>query len=257
MPNWDEMVFWLTNEGGFAIAPLAVGGVIALAIVLERSYRLWGQYDYRPSFFDPILLAMKQGHYEHAWSEFRKTDHLLGKLLVVCLENSQKSREGMESAVNLELQNTVPKIQAKLHYLQMIGGVATLLGLLGTIAGLIQSFDALTSADNQKEALATGISTAMGTTFVGLCLAIPCVMAYSVLNAKQNQILQKYQHALNTVIHYIYFGEAVVAAKRPSGRTKVREDQATSPSLKAHPSEISDEIKLDFLGGMRGHEHQR
>lgn len=212
MPTWDTIVTFLFKQGGFAVVPLLFMSLIAVGIIIERTYLQNRVYGYKKKFFDPILELIRQGNFNQAWKLCQQRRHPLSRIIVIALENSKRSQECMESAVNLELQKVIPAIQKRLPFLQMIGGVATLLGLLGTIQGLIQSFQSLSSADNQKEALSMGISAAMDTTFYGLLVAIPCVIAFSILSTKQNAILQKYQEIINTVIHYIYFGDEVVAA---------------------------------------------
>ena len=87
----------------------------------------------------------------------------------------------------------------------MIGNVATLLGLLGTIQGLIQSFSSLAALDaaSKATALANGISTAMNTTALGLIVAIPCIVSFTILSNKERAILQKYDEVLSEVIHIV------------------------------------------------------
>jgi len=85
----------------------------------------------------------------------------------------------------------------------MIANVATLVGLLGTIQGLIIAFSSLATADpaNKAELLANGISTAMNTTAFGLIVAVPCIIAYTVLSNKENDIIQEYERTINEILH--------------------------------------------------------
>ena len=91
------------------------------------------------------------------------------------------------------MAETVPLYTKRLHYLSMLANVATLLGLLGTIHGLILSFQAVAQADPaQKQAmLASGIAVSMYTTALGLAVAIPAMVAYSFLISKQNELLEQ------------------------------------------------------------------
>ena len=90
------------------------------------------------------------------------------------------------------MSENVPLYTKRLHYLSMLANVATLLGLLGTIHGLILSFQAVASADPaQKQALlAQGISVSMYTTALGLAVAIPAMVFFSFLTSRQNSLIE-------------------------------------------------------------------
>lgn len=109
--------------------------------------------------------------------------------------DSGKTGQDLESAINNAFDEaglqTIPKIEAGLFWLDIIAQTATLLGLLGTIAGLIQSFDALaTAAEAEKSTLLTqGIAQAMGTTFYGLMVAIPTYFIKGSLQARAKKII--------------------------------------------------------------------
>lgn len=248
MSTWDTVVTFLFKQGGFAIVPILLLSLIAVGIIFERAYLQIKVFKYKPGFFDPLLEQVRQWNFNEAWKQCQLKRHPLSHLIAVILENSHKSQPAVESLVDLELQKVVPKVQRRLHYLQMIGGVSTLLGLLGTIQGLIQSFRSLASADNQKEALAMGISAAMDTTFYGLLVAIPCVVAFSILNSRQNTILLKYQETINTVLHFIYFG----GENQPQQETKPGgvplSPQDTQPDMNKPQLDIGAEIDRAFMG---------
>ena len=86
----------------------------------------------------------------------------------------------------------VPKLSKRLNYLALIANIATLLGLLGTIAGLQISFSSLASVDAAQKAamLAKGISAAMNTTAFGLIIAVPCMALYTMLNNRQQELVK-------------------------------------------------------------------
>ena len=104
------------------------------------------------------------------------------------LERSDRDDEGIYTGLDIALSEVIPALGKRLGYLAMIANVATLVGLLGTILGLIQSFEAVASADpaNKSEMLANGISLAMNTTALGLSVAIPVMIFYAFLHARQN-----------------------------------------------------------------------
>ena len=150
---------------------------------------------------------MKSGDVRTALSLCHKTSHPLARILVPILNNPKQSREAMESAISVEVKKVAPNIQKRTGYLQMIGHVATLVGLLGTIQGLIISFSSLSgvSAAAKAELLATGISTAMNTTAFGLIVAIPCLVCFAALANKETRILQKYEEVIGEVLHALLY----------------------------------------------------
>jgi biopolymer transport protein ExbB/TolQ len=109
------------------------------------------------------------------------------------VERADRDEESIRKGMEISFSEILPKVTQRLGYLAMISNVVTLIGLLGTITGLILAFEAVANADPAKkgEMLAQGISLAMNTTALGLTVAIPVMMIYSVLHAKQNKILNE------------------------------------------------------------------
>ncbi len=113
--------------------------------------------------------------------------HIIKNILL----RSERDEESIKNGMEIAFAEVLPKITAKTNYLAMISNVTTLVGLLGTIIGLIMSFSAVAFADpSQKQSLLSeGISVAMNTTAFGLIIAIPVMFIFSILNSKQEQIL--------------------------------------------------------------------
>jgi biopolymer transport protein ExbB len=109
------------------------------------------------------------------------------------LEKADRDDDAIFQAHDIAMAETVPALTKRVHYLSMLANVATLMGLLGTIHGLILSFAAVATADpSQKQAmLAHGISVSMYTTALGLVVAIPAMVAYSFLISRQNQLVEQ------------------------------------------------------------------
>jgi biopolymer transport protein ExbB/TolQ len=109
------------------------------------------------------------------------------------LENAGNGAERIRNSIEETTLHTVPLIEKRTNYLAMIGNVATLIGLMGTIYGLILSFAAVGAPGidpSQKSTLlAQGISAAMNTTLSGLAIAIPCIIIFSFYHAKTQKII--------------------------------------------------------------------
>ncbi len=193
------------NDSPFMYIILGVS-ILAAALIFERFFVLTFCYTFKSNFFQKIIYGLKYDEdVKDALKLCRSTSHPLAATIGEVLKNVGASREVAESAAYVSIQKIIPKIQKRTNYIQMMANVATLLGLLGTIQGLIQSFSSLASADAASKAalLAKGISTAMNTTAFGLVVAIPCIVAFTILSNKEKAILQKYDEILTEVIHIV------------------------------------------------------
>lgn len=114
-------------------------------------------------------------------------------------------REELKTLVQEAAQLEVPKIERRLPSLATLAFVAPMLGLLGTVAGLIEAFNSMTNASGLTSSaeIANGIYQALFTTAAGLAVAIPCVIAYSYLNARVNGVLHDMERAGIEVVNLI------------------------------------------------------
>lgn len=200
------MMEFIRSGGEFMYVILGLS-VFALAIAIEKYYSFYVSYRYDEGFFQLILQHAKSGDLRSAGGLCYNTSHPLAKILLVMLNHHQSTKEALESVIGIEVKKLVPKIQRRTGYLQMIGNIATLVGLLGTIQGLILSFKSLAGATaaTKAELLAAGISTAMNTTAFGLIVAIPSVVCYTNLSNKESQILQKYEETISELLHILIY----------------------------------------------------
>jgi biopolymer transport protein ExbB/TolQ len=183
----------LTSNLGH-VFPILVAAVIAAAIVVERSVALFQRYPIHnlDGFFAKITEYVMAGKLAEAVA---LCDRYEGKPSAAVVKQALLRAHQPESLIENGLEITVSRatqaIQRRTQFLATIANVATLLGLFGTIAGLIASFQAVGSADAQQKAalLATGISTAMNATMLGLGVAIPCMVAFSFLMNRTNRLI--------------------------------------------------------------------
>ncbi len=113
------------------------------------------------------------------------------------LLKAARDEHEIKTALEITLIDCAGLVTQRIGYLAMIANVATLFGLLGTIMGLISSFEAVASADaaTKQSLLSAGISVSMNATALGLVVAIPAMIAYSVLNSKANRIMDDLEKA--------------------------------------------------------------
>lgn len=192
-------------DGGAFMWPILGVQILSLAFMLERYLTLTMNYGVKNSFFSRVKNMVKDGKIQEAYHYCMTTSHPLSKVISVILYNANSKQDVIESASNIEIQKVLPGIQKRTNYINMMANVATLLGLLGTIQGLIVSFTSIAGASPSEKSkiLAAGISTAMNTTAYGLVVAIPCIIVFAILTSMEDSILKKYDLIISEVKHLI------------------------------------------------------
>ena len=178
----------------FHVAPILIAGIFALAIILERFQTLFKAYAIGNSedFQSRIREFVSHGKVEDAVALCNRfSGKPSAELIKTAIRRAHQPEELIMNAIELERNKYAEKIQKRTSYLATIANVATLLGLLGTIAGLIESFAAVGHADPQQKAalLAGGISMAMNATMLGLGVAVPCMIVFSFFVNKANRLV--------------------------------------------------------------------
>src|SRR4051812_256657 len=176
------------------VMPIFVAGAIALAIAVERMVALFQTYPIRnlDAFFARISDLVMSDRIQEAVSV---CDQMPGKpsaqVVKLALMRAHQPEELIENGLGISVNKAAQAIQKRTQFLATIANVATLLGLLGTIAGLIASFQAVGTADASQKStlLANGISTAMNATMLGLAVAIPCMVMFSFLMNRTNRLI--------------------------------------------------------------------
>jgi len=175
-----ESVFDMVLNGGPLMIPIALCSVIALAFVVERSIHLRdGELGSR-RYGRGILDALSSGGPKAALDFSKRGSKPLGRVLAAGIERFQSPAFELEKAVEDAGAREVKRLNANLKPLVVVGMIAPLLGLLGTVWGMIEAFSsiALNSGLGKPELLAGGISQALITTAAGLTVAIPTQAAY-------------------------------------------------------------------------------
>jgi len=175
-----ESVFDMVLNGGPLMFPIALCSVIALAFIVERSIRLRdGELGSR-RYGKGILDALASGGPGAALDFCQRGSKPLGRVLSAGIERFQAPTIELEKAVEDAGAREVKRLNANLKPLVVVGMIAPLLGLLGTVWGMIEAFSsiAMNSGLGKPELLAGGISQALITTAAGLTVAIPTQAAY-------------------------------------------------------------------------------
>jgi biopolymer transport protein ExbB len=188
------------QDGGPFMYPIAIVLGIGLAIALERFLYLMNQTRVNRRDYDRILPLLKQ-HRERELAEVtRKSGSAMARIIADGMNrrSSSRRRSDIEYAMEEGLLEILPNIERRTPYLATFANIATLLGLLGTIIGLIAAFTAVANADPAEKAslLSSSISIAMNTTAFGLMVAIPLLLVHSMLQSKTAAIVESLEIAV-------------------------------------------------------------
>jgi biopolymer transport protein ExbB/TolQ len=187
------------QEGGLFMYPIAVVLGIGLAVALERWIYLTRTSAGNQLVWGRIVPMLKSGNFQQAAAFTRESRTAMGSVLSYGFDRirSARRREDIEQAMEESLMEVMPQLERRTHYLATFANIATLLGLLGTIIGLIQAFTAVSAANPAEKAnlLSSSISVAMNTTAFGLIVAIPLLLVHSVLASKTTRIVDSLEMA--------------------------------------------------------------
>lgn len=182
------------NEGGPFMWPILIILAVSIAVMLDRFiyYFIYCSSNSK-SLLPQLTSHISSNRSAEALNCLKKRNSPFYALLRTALSRFHEGasvnliEEGIEETSIKEL----PKLSRRLSYLSLFANIATLVGLLGTIAGLQQSFGSLSSANpaEKAEMLSAGIAQAMNTTAFGLVVAVPCMLLYTLFTNKQQQIL--------------------------------------------------------------------
>lgn len=183
------------QSGGAWIAPIIIALAIGVALTLERIVRLYFQYSIDgQSFMFEIQKHVLANDIDGAIRLCNGTrSAALPKVIKAGLQRAARDTDQIQNAIDAASLEVIPKLERRISYLSLIANIATLLGLLGTITGLIKAFNAVALADpGQRQAiLAAGISEAMNATAFGLVTAIFAMIAHSILSARAGRLLDE------------------------------------------------------------------
>jgi len=173
--------------------PILIVFAIGAAIATERYVTLDRIRRKNESMWNRLQPALNDGKFDEARELANSDDSTVSRLLSMGLarQGAVRRREDIEIAMEESMMEIIPQLEKRTAYVGLASSVATLLGLLGTIVGLIQAFTAVANANPAEKAdlLSASISVAMNTTAFGLIAAIPLIVTHSVLTAKTGEIV--------------------------------------------------------------------
>jgi len=232
--NTFDLIVNFFKQGGAFLYPIAAVFLVGLVVAVERfiyltrvsagNRRLWAQ-------LSPLIA---EGNFRKAMEVVEKTDSALSTIMRYGISRvaTAQRRDDIEKAMEESLIEVIPRLEKRTHYLATLANIGMLMGLLGTVIGLIHAFAAVASVNPAEKAsmLSASISVAMNNTALGLALAITLLLCHMYLETKTTELVDSLEVAsikfLNTVVEardqglnaYAHSAATAGAVARKSGR---------------------------------------
>jgi biopolymer transport protein ExbB len=194
---YSTVGFFVT--GGAFMYPILVVFAVGASIAIERYVTLTRVTARNQSLWSQVQPALVEGDFDRARKLTSEDDSTISRLLSMGLDRqgAVRRREDIEIAMEESMMEIIPQLEKRTPYVALASSIATLLGLLGTIMGLIEAFTAVANANPAEKAdlLSASISVAMNTTAFGLMVAIPLLVTNTVLTAKTSEIIDSLEMA--------------------------------------------------------------
>ncbi len=198
-------MFEMIIAGGWVMVPLIVCSVAAMAIVVERFVSLRQERIAPANLVSQILQVHQAGQLDARRIAVIRSASPLGRVLAAGLLNQRHSREVMKEAIEDVGRQVVAELERFLNALGTIAAISPLLGLFGTVLGMIKVFTAITAAGvGNPGVLAGGISEALITTAAGLAIAIPSLFFYRYLRARVDTLVLKMEEEALKLIEVLH-----------------------------------------------------
>ncbi len=179
--------------GGVFMYPILLVFAFGVAIAVERFVTLTLITSKNQAVWDKVQPLLDNGEFAQAREMTGKDESTISQVLNMglSLQGAVRRREDIEIAMEESMMEIVPRLEKRTPYVALASSIATLLGLLGTIMGLIQAFTAVANANPAEKAdlLSASISVAMNTTAFGLMVAIPLLVVHAILTSKTGDIV--------------------------------------------------------------------
>jgi biopolymer transport protein ExbB len=186
-------------SGGTFMYPILLVFAVGVAIAIERYITLTLVTNKNQAVWDKVQPLLANGEFEAAREMTDGDESTISQVLNMglSLQGAVRRREDIEIAMEESMMEIVPRLEKRTPYVALASSIATLLGLLGTIMGLIQAFTAVANANPAEKAdlLSASISVAMNTTAFGLMVAIPLLIIHAVLTSKTGDIVDSLEMA--------------------------------------------------------------
>jgi biopolymer transport protein ExbB len=198
------------QKGGLFMYPILLVFAVGMAIAMERWFQLTRIRNANHTMWKSLQPVLVKGEFDRARQMVNKDKSTISQMLAMGLarQGAVRRRDDIEIAMEESMMEIIPQLEKRTPYISLLSNIATLLGLLGTIMGLIEAFTAVANANPAEKAdlLSASISVAMNTTAFGLMSAIPLMLFHAKLTSTTGQIIDSLEmasvKALNTISNF-------------------------------------------------------
>lgn len=194
------------NEGGPFMYTILVLSIFSLAMIFRKAYHLWVRYRLaEDEITKAIYKQIETNNYARAIQYCNGKSHPLTAILKAGLMRANKSEKEIRRAIEVAAGAEISRFKRGVAFLPHLANISTMVGLLGTIRGLILAFSGMEGGDavKRQEALSTGIAIAFRATFFALSVAATLILAFVILHTKQTKMLEKMEHVVTSVVDMI------------------------------------------------------
>lgn len=193
-------IFSLFSKGGLVMYPLLACSLVVVAVFIERCAYLRAAQTDIAALLPELAAKLASGKWDEAAGLSAKAKGMAAAMLAQGLSSPVNDRQQLEQMLEASATRLVAKLRYRINFLDTIVTLAPLLGLLGTVTGMIQSFSVLTIKAGQPLAITGGVGEALVATAAGLCVAIIALVAHSYLTHRIEAIIADMEEAANSVV---------------------------------------------------------
>ena len=193
MPDTEMQIFNVIMKGGILMIPIGLCSIVALAIIIERFFSLRRASIDTREFMDTMRQVLRQNRIQDAVEICDEVDAPMARIMRAGILKYNRTKEAIREAIEDAGHLEIPRLERYLSAMATCANIAPLLGLLGTVAGMIKAFAQIQALEGQVSPsdLAEGIGNALVTTAAGLTVAIPTLVAYNYFVTRvENMILE-------------------------------------------------------------------
>ena len=193
MPDTEMQIFNVIMKGGILMIPIGLCSIVALAIIIERFFSLRRASIDTREFMDTMRQVLRQNRIQDAVEICDEVDAPMARIMRAGILKYNRTKEDIREAIEDAGHLEIPRLERYLSAMATCANIAPLLGLLGTVAGMIKAFAQIQALEGQVSPsdLAEGIGNALVTTAAGLTVAIPTLVAYNYFVTRvENMILE-------------------------------------------------------------------
>lgn len=215
MNTFEFIVKFVQDSGAFIYISMLIMA-LGLSIAIERYAFLRRARAQNKKLWAQLLPMLQSGRFKEVYQLAAESDAAIGKIVANGLQRMQSPgrREDIDAAMEEGMMEIVPRLEKRTHYIATFANVITLVGLLGTIVGLIKGFTAVAQVNpaEKAEMLSASISIAMNNTAFALMVAIPFLLIHAFLQARTSEIVDGLEAAKISFLNLVQRAKAEAAA---------------------------------------------